>query len=281
VGGDPIRWDELAPTLSEAAGAVALSEVALDRALAKRCESGAIVIGPAQVEAERAALALALAEEARADADRGEDLLARVRASRGLGPVRFEALLRRNAMLRALVRGEVVVSEEQVALEGRIASGPRCTIRVLTTPSQAVAASARSAALSGDAGSRGARFGERAARESTDQASAARGGLIEGVSPLDPAVPAPIREALATLAVGDVSSVLGLDKGFAVVLLESRGAPDERAPSREALAARVRARMERLAMDRLAGQVAASDGAVTVLDPSLAWSWQRASRGER
>jgi hypothetical protein len=279
VKGVLVSWEELRPALAEAAGAVVLEEVVLDRTLAERVASLGAVIGKDAIEAERGALVRAMEADAAMSADEAAVQLDRLKRARGLGPARFDALLARNARLRAVARaefaGEVTPTPEQLALEERIVNGDRYRVRVFLHPSQAVCAQVRDEVLAASGPSTPAmvstRFAEAAVRQSTDASSRA-GGLIDGVSALDPAVPEAVRGSLATLAPGEVSPVLVTGRGFGLVLMESRS-PAPRTASREEVERRLRARLERLAMERLARELIAASG-VTVLDPSLSWSWE-------
>jgi hypothetical protein len=193
--------------------------------------------------------------------------------------VRYNALLKRNATLRALVAATAVPTQEQIDQELALATGPRYRVRIITSSSQSAVAQVREQVLAQPESARAAAFGNLATSVSTD-ASAARGGLIDGISPADPAVPGVIRSTLGTLAPNDVSAVLVLDAGFAVMLMEASVSPLESdvPATRERVAQRVTLRMQRLAMDRLAREVLAGAN-ITVLDGSLGWS--RENRGGR
>ncbi len=282
--GSLLTWNDLHPGLAEAAGAAALEEAVLDRVLAERAAQLAITVDDRSVDAEKQALSHAVETEAAMSADQAATQLERLRRVRGLGPARFDALLLRNARLRAIVRAEspadVTPSPEQIEQEDRIANGERCRVRVFFTPSQATCSRVRDAVLGERSGTptgtdaallTSARFADAAVRESSDP-SARAGGLLDAVSPSDPAVPEAIRRSLGTLQPGEVSPVLVAGNGFALVLMESRF-PAGRTVGREELEQRLRTKLERLAMERLAREAVATSG-VSVLDPSLAWSWE-------
>ncbi len=84
--------------------------------------------------------------------------------------------------------------------------------------------------------------------------------------------PEAIRQSLATLQPGDLSPVLVTGRGFGLVLMEAR-TPAPRQLTAEQVDQRVRSRLERLAMERLARECVTTSG-LSVLDPSLAWSWE-------
>lgn len=278
--GSLLTWDDLHPALAEAAGAVAIEEAVLDLALASQVSQRFLVIDEHSIATERESLARAMESDAGMSPEQASVQLDRVRRARGLGPARFEALLLRNARLRALVRADAVAditpTPEQLTQEDRIVNGERCRVRVLFTPSQATCSRVRDAVLDAVAGTPtpqvlSARFADAAMRESTDL-SARAGGLLESVSAADPAIPESIRLALTTMKPGEVSPVLVSGKGFALVLMESR-AQASRVIPRDELENRLHTRLERLAMERLARELVATSS-VSVLDPSLAWAWE-------
>jgi len=279
AGRDAITFADLASPMAEIAGGQALEEVALDRLLAQRAINAGVTISQEQIAAEQGLFVRTLADEAGLNERDAAAALERVRASRGLGPVRYNALLKRNATLRALVAATAVPTQEQIDQELALATGPRYRVRIITSSSQSAVAQVREQVLAQPESARAAAFGNLATSVSTD-ASAARGGLIDGISPADPAVPGVIRSTLGTVVPNDVSAVLVLDAGFAVMLMESSVSPLESdAPAtRERVAQRVTLRMQRLAMDRLAREVLAGAN-ITVLDGSLSWS--RENRGGR
>src|SRR5690606_4192657 len=135
-------------------------------------------------------------------------LIAALRESRGLGDRRFAALLERNARLRRLAEERVRVSPEDVELAYRIRYGPRFRARVLLVRTERRAAEIRAELAAAEAGLPG-RFAEAAARWSVDP-SGPRGGVVEPISPLDPAYPAAVRRLLPTMEVGQLSPVIAV-----------------------------------------------------------------------
>jgi hypothetical protein len=276
VGEAPVALGDLAAQMAELSGGVALREWALDAALERELAAVNMRVAPAEAARERELLLANLAEESRVSSDQAERLLERVRANRGLGPVRFGELLSRNAKLRALVRDDVVITPELLDREVTLQTTPRSQIRLLFTSNQRDAASARDRVMGAPSGLRSAAFAEQAMVQSTD-ASAAAGGLVPPIHASDPAVPGAIRSALTTLRPGDVSDVLAVEGGFALVLLEGNApaAMSGDGASRAAIERRLRGRLERLAMDALAERLVRESN-VRVLDGSLGWSWENA-----
>lgn len=271
VDGQPVSWDELRAALSEAAGAAAVEEIALSRIVEAEFARRGLQLTEADLQRERELVERSLAAEG-AGSDSAAEMLSRIRRSRGLGPARFDSLLRRNAMLRRLVQAEVVITDEQVRTAHAVRHGPRCRARIIVAPSEREAAQARSRVEG--AADRRAAFIEEAIARSTDP-SASRGGLLEPISPADPAYPVSVRRALEALRPGELSPVVALEHGYALLLLDERtegdGTPiDAVRPELERL---LRTRQERVLMDRTASQMLET-ARITVFDPSLEWSWR-------
>lgn len=266
VGESAIGWDTLQPLLAERGGAEVLDEVALT--LAARAEAAArgIELSASEVERERV-LALEALAPGGSGAER-ERLADRVLRARGLGPVRFALLIERSALLRAMVRDGVEVTEQDLATARGALAGERRVARVIATRTWDEAAELRDEVERAE--DRRAAFIELAIAHSTDP-TAPRGGLTEPIGLDDPAYPPEIRRVLAELAPGELSGVLAVERGFVVLLGERQqegvGTPAEP----DDLVARVRLAKERLAMDRLAAELRAG-ARVRVLDPALRWS---------
>jgi hypothetical protein len=266
-----VTWGDVQGALSEAAGGVVLEEVLLDRILAERMTEAGLTVTPSDIEAERTLLMRTLTSEAGIAEHQATTLLERLRAARGLGPGRFAGLLRRNAMLRALVRDSAAPTAAQRDAERALHSGQRFRARILVSPSERSVAQAREqlASLVGSPSLAG-EFAARAMRMSSDP-SAARGGLLESISALDPAVPESVRLQLPALGEGQLSPVLATGSGFALVLMEQRLAS---APLSDAeVEERLTLRLQRIAMESYA-QRALMDTGLTVVEPGMAWSWE-------
>lgn len=285
VNGQPVSWDALRPAMVEAAGAAALEEAALDVALAGALAERGVRFEDLDIAQERATLLEQLLDatpsgsEFRGEsrADRGERLLAQLRAARGLGPQRFDAYLRRNAALRLLVRDEVVVNEALLRQAYELAHGQRIPARIIVVDSIDDAARALERLDGGEP------FGEVAARLSTD-ASASRGGLLEPVSPADPTYPQALRDALAALAPGAVSKPIALPGGFAIVQRERDAGPASAPPPlaqvRPALERSARLRQERVLMGEKARELL-ERSRITIFDSGLDRAWRARTGAQR
>ncbi|HZW11363.1 MAG TPA: peptidylprolyl isomerase [Phycisphaerales bacterium] len=270
IDGEPVEWEELRAPLSETAGAAVLEEIALGRLLDAEMTRRGLTVGQAELGQERRLLTEMLAVEG--DTHATEQLLTRVRERRGLGPARFAELLRRNAMLRALVRDRVDVRTDQVELAWRVQHGERVRTRIIVTETEREAQTTRRELLQGAPDDLEFRFAALAEERSTD-ASAPRGGLVEPFSPDDPAYESSIRSAVASIEPGTVSPIVAIRTGFALVYLDERLPPDGTALEAAAprLREELRIRQERLLMDQLAAELLAG-ARITAFDDALRWS---------
>lgn len=261
VDGVRIDLSEIEAALLEYAGAEIVRERALDRAVAREAARRGIEVDEAALARERTLLTETLSS----DPDRAERLLADLRVARGLGPVRFAALLRRTALLRALVAEDVEIAEEVVVGAWDAAHGPARVTRIIAV------GDLRDAMRLRDRLDDGADFATLAVEHSLD-ASGPRGGRLGPVSRLDPAWPRAFREAIFALDPGVVSAPVPVDgRVLLIEVLEERPASgvtlDDDRPRSER-AARLAA--ERLLMDRLARRLVPPD-AIEPLAPALRW----------
>ena len=303
IQGVAVPASDLAPRLEEAAGSVVLEEVVLGRLLDKAVADSGITISPKDIEAEQQAFAQTLTDEAKLSPEQALGVIESMRKSRGLGPVRFADLLARNAKLRVLARPKVEVSDAEIEQSLAAEFGPRLRIRMITVPSQRQAGDIKDTIIQGltpapdpapdkpekaipqdpmlspvhvapaDVPTVMLRF-SLAALESSKDPTAPRGGLIPSISPMDQGLPSSVRNALGVMQPGDLSAVLSTEGGFMLVLYESKteGKGEPTPEDRVRATDRVRSRKERIAMDRLARQLLSAAN-VSVLDPSLRWSW--------
>jgi len=272
VDGRAVLWGELRAAMTESAGAAALQDVILDRKLRPAVASARIEITDEAVEAERTMLVAALSD----DPIIAVRLLEELRDRQNLGPARFDALMRRNAMLRALIRNQVRIDESTIVALHDARHGPKRRVRLITTSDLSSAQKAISRTRAG------AFFGDVAVEVSTDS-SASRGGLLLPVSRLDPSYPLTLRTAIWRLRnVGDTSDAILMDSGYAVVqlveIVEADGT--DRAAIHDELERVARRNQERVLMDQLARDLVRGT-TVTVFDDSLQDSWQRARRTAR
>ncbi|MHC4909338.1 MAG: peptidylprolyl isomerase [Planctomycetota bacterium] len=265
VNGQRVTWGDLRPIVTELAGGQGLEEVLLDRVVQAEAEAAAIRITPDDIAREQQLLLETLST----DPNRSLRLLDALRSRQRLGPERYDALLWRNAVLRALVKDDVALTEPQVRRMYDIVYGERRQARLIIVQTLRDAQSAREAIEGGRT------FTDVAVERSTDS-SAVRGGLLEPISEADPGYPAALRRALWSTEIGSVTDPILLDDQYAILRLEQilppRQEPLEQV--RPELERMTRLQQERIAMDRLARELIL-DVSVTIFDESLLDSWQR------
>lgn len=276
VGNHAVGWAEITPWLAEASGGQVVEEYALGIALEEECRRRNIEVTDSMVRAERALLASQLTRAANVPASESETLIAGVRRSRGLGDLRFRALLERNAALRALVRSDptsnFAISADDIETAYQLKHGPRVRTRLILVRSSQTAAAAAQRIAGGQT------FAEVAADTSLDP-SALRGGMLEPFSLSDSNYPVAVRRALTEMKPGQTSDPIAVswsgEQGFAILRLEEVVTPP--APAKEAVASEleieVRTVRERAMMDALARRLLNTAG-VSVMDRSLGWSWE-------
>lgn len=273
IDGEPLTWAVLRPLLVEAAGAEVLREAALDARLRRELTARGLTVGSAEIAAERQNLSESLAS-AGIEPARAEELTQRLRREQGLGEKRFAALLERTAMLRALVRNEVVISEVTLRQAHAIAHGPKYRGRLIIVSNQGQASALRAELVAAGA-ERSARF-SRVAIERSLHESGPRGGVLAPFSTEDPLVPSVVRSAAQGLTAGELSPVLAMESGFGLLLVDEVMAGDGTSldAARPRLERQVRLRQERLLMDRLAQQLLREGRGINPVDPALRSAWQ-------
>ena len=261
VDGARMNFAEIEASLLELGGAAVVRERALDLAVAREATRREVRIDEAAIARERRLLVENLAE----DPDRAERILQELRNSRGLGPVRFSGLLRRNAVLRSLIADDVVLDQNIVRGAWDARHGASRVVRIISTIDLRNAEKARARIESGED------FSVVAVETSID-ASGPRGGRLAPLSRLDPSWPRAFREAIFELTPGSLSDAMPVDGRILLIeVLEERpadGVPFEAGREEAARVARLAA--ERLLMDRLARRLAPVDS-IEPLDPALRW----------
>lgn len=273
IAGEPIGWDELTPALAEAAGGIVLEEAALERLLLRELKTRSLAIADSDVEHEKLMLVESLGRGIAMPGEQTGEIIERVRRARGLGDVRFAGLMRRNAMLRRLVRDEVQVTPADLQTAHAIRYGQRYRCRIIVVRSEPEAAEIL-ARLRGKDGKAPEPFPSLAAQRSIDP-SASRGGEIGVISAADPSYPLAVRDAVVALSPGAFSTPISLEQGYAVLSV------DEVLPATSTAIESVSADLEReirivrekTEMNKLAERLLRSVS-VTPLDASLNWGWK-------
>ncbi len=269
-----VGWDELASVLVETAGAQAIEELALVRSLRQEIARQGVSLDSHTARQEEQLLADSISQDGTLTARQSSEVIRELRKNRGLGPVRYQLLLERNAMLRALVQDDVILNETSLRTAFAVRHGPRREVRLIVAPTQRKAATLRDRLTRVPPANARSAFIQSAIEHSTDP-TAPRGGLTEPISPLDPAYAPAIRRVLQSLEPAQISPVIAVENGFAIMLLE-RDLPADSSTFesvRDELQAFIRLRQERLLMDRLARRLLDATP-ITVFDESLNWAWK-------
>lgn len=276
LDGVPVPFAAIQNQLAEISGDRVVEEAALGVLLERRSRELGIGVTNAMIETERARLVEQIRRED-PSAEPQPGVIERIRANRGLGPRRFDELLRRNAILRAIVRRDPSTAQEAKTRGERavaLAQADTSRIRYAVLGSTQAAVAARDRLLNhGDAGLEW-RFAEMCAQRSF-HTSAPRGGLIPTLRDGDPTTPIAVHAAIRSMDPGTLSHVLETRDGPALVYLVSRSDGEAvDAATRERITRRAEIASEQLIMERLARSIL-DDASIIVTDPSLAWSHAR------
>lgn len=270
INGTPITRDQIQDDLSERAGKQAILDLVLDQQLDLEIRRQHIQIAQSDLEHEESILLSTIADEN--SPTMGYKVLDAIRSSRGMGANRYPRFLRRNAMLRKLIGQSGQPSEAELDLAEQIAFGPRYQVRLFVGESESSGAQLRRNIISSPDLSQRWIFAQECSTNSIHP-SAARGGLIPDLSPVDPGYPSVITNAIMALSPGEISGILSTDAGYAIVLIES--IIPATAPSHEqarSIREQLTFRKQSLEMQRLADELIRS-AEVTVMDRALNWNW--------
>lgn len=267
INGQPITITDLQPMLIEASGGQILRETILGMQLRKAL--GKTLITDEQIQLERAMFLHSL----NPDPALAEQLLKQLRDREGLGARRFGEFLFRQAALRHLVQPEVTVSDAAVSHAYELKYGPSYLAQIITVDNAATAVQVLNRAR------RGEDFGKLVQEFSRDPASRVANGMLDPISPADSTYPSTVRLALGKLQPGQISDVVALDNGFAILKLVSKN-QRQSVPLddvKASLVAKVRHDVEQMLMRRLAATLM-RQADVVVLDRELNRSWQQSKR---
>ncbi len=271
IDGRSLMWGDVRVKLSEAAGGEVLREIILERAIDKALDNADMTISSDDLARERRLLLETLSD----DPDVALRLLDELRVRQGLGPARFNALMYRNAALRALVKDQVQITEASARRMHEITYGTRRQARLMILPTLGAAQHAIDRVHGGQF------FGDVAVEISTD-ASASRGGLLEPISRADSSYPEALRSALWALQPGELSSPILLNDQYAVLMFidEIEGEDVAFDDVRDEMHRLARLQRERMLMDQLARDLV-RNVSVTIFDDALNESWRMMRRNRR
>jgi hypothetical protein len=211
VGTKSIRMKDILPALIEIGGKEALDDYMLNMAIEEELRNNSIVITPIEIRAERIQF-LTMYN------DISTPNFKKILYEKGYGPNRERQLLWRNAALRKLVAQDVKVTENSVKRMYEIIHGTSYPARVIVTTTHKEATDIFAKL------NRGASFTKLAVELSIDP-SASRGGIVDSIPIADPIWPAPIREALPKLNVGEFSSPIFIGDRWIIVQVTSAPVP--------------------------------------------------------
>ena len=121
-------------------------------------------------------------------------------------------------MSRALIAGDVALSESAIDRAHDLRYGTRYEARLIVTPTPALGAEAARRLRAGED------FDDVAHALSTDP-SAIAGGRIPPVHPADLSWPAAVRSSLSSIESGDLTPLIAVDNGYALLRLERAFTP--------------------------------------------------------
>lgn len=248
----------------EMVGAEVLDELVLETAIREALRERGITVTEEAIAGEEALLARLMAEGSAGGGEQSQSVaVERARARRGLGEIRWRALLWRSAALRALVADEVRVEPGAARRLFDARHGERRIVRVIAVRTQAELAAVQERLAAGD------RFESVAMAMSIDP-SAALGGLVGPVGRADPAIPASLREGIWGVDEGGVTTPILLPTSIVIARVDRALPPDELVfesvqpeLERDALL-----RAQRAAMESLTARLRAKSR-VTILDRTL------------
>ncbi len=257
ANGEAIMPAQLETRLREMAGPDVLDELVLESALREALRARGLSVTEGQSSSEEQLFIELLG------GDEPGAVLAAFRSRRGMGDVRWKALLWRNAALRALTAPDVRVPASAAEQLHAIRHGERRVVRLIAVRTAEDLASVRAALESGD------RFESVALAQSIDP-SASLGGLIGPVSVADPAIPPALRKAVSQAAEGAMTEPIMLPGSIVIARVERVLPADDVSLElvRTQLEREALLRAQRAAMDSLAARLR-SESRVTVIDPTL------------
>ena len=268
VDSQPVTWDMLKVPLIEAAGGQTLSEWILDRRIESALKFKGLSVNEQDIAKERTLLV----SQVSGDADTTARLIEQLKIDRGLGSWRFDQLIRRTAGMRKLVAEGVSVTDPMVRQLYEERFGPKTEVRMILSASLPEISKLMTRAQGGEP------FTDLAIAFSKDD-SRNQGGLLPPISMHDATFPKALRDAADKLTLGQISSPIALESGYALLKCERKipGNTVGYESVADKLRSEVRLRVERNLMARQARTL--MEGVdVTVLDADLNEAWKKQKR---
>ncbi len=267
VNGEPINRARLVDALIDAHGLPLLQQLIVLDVVKQESRKRGFKVSSAEIdfEMQQALERIKTSDPSvKLDADDRLKALDQVLEQRGVSMTEFMISMERNAHLRKLVAADLKLEETDLREEFARAYGEKVVVRHIQLTDR------RSVDEAVDALSRGADFADLARRLSRNAESAARGGELPAFTFEDSSVPALLREAAFSLAPGEVSAPLQVERVTHILKLERRVAPENVRfeDVRGAVEQRMRDRATRLRMNELATELF-NKAQVRVLDAGL------------
>ncbi len=263
IDGQLVTHADMRSRLIEAAGGQVLSELVLDKKIRDRLDQDGIQITADLISQEKSYMLATLSS----DPDQAVRLLNEMRSERGLGVRRFQSMLFRNAALRALIKDDVQLSPALLQQAYQLRHGERYRVRIIVADTLSQASDLHVRAVGGQS------FADLASLNSIDP-SAAQGGLLSPISPIDATYPKALRQALTKMPVGGISDLIANDDHFIIMKLEAKLPADTITfeQAKPDLTRTVQLELQAQAMQQAARSMLA-DAKIVVLDPTLNKSW--------
>jgi len=280
VNGAPITRARVVDLLLASHGVGVLEQLAVLDLAEQSAQVRGIVVTRSDVAAERDRALRQLVDPLPSftggafDRKLAERLLDRVLSDRNVSHAEFDLVMRRNALLRALVLADRPISEEELREEFDRTAGATVTVRHIQLATPAEVARVQQRLTGGEA------FAELARVQSANQASAQRGGLLDPFSRTDERVPEALRAAAFSLEPGETSGPVRVGEWYHLVELEYRS------PGRSASFEAERDELERRVQDRIADSAMRAlyeklfdEATIQINDPVLDEAFRRVHPG--
>lgn len=277
VNGTPVPSRRIVELLLASHGVGLLEQLVVLESAERLAKEKGITVTDRDVAAERDRALRTLIDPLSAisggvfDVDEAQRVLSRLLAERNISQDEFDLVLRRNALLRAIVLADRKFSNDELQAEYDRAYGETVTVRHMQLASLADAARIRERLLDGE------QFEALASTYSVNVASRRRGGLLDPFTRSDDRVPEALRAAAFDLTPGTVSSPVRVGEWYHLLRLEKKedANPVPLESCRDELQRRLQDRVAEPAMRALYEKLF-EDATITIHDPVLQRAFGRA-----